>query len=477
MSVSASRRTWEEASSPAAVRLARAYEQAWRDSKQPGRRPDPQAFLAAAASASIDGPGARLALLRADLSLRWEAGDKAGARWYLDRHTDLSEDTIVALVYEEFCLLEEDGEHPEPAQFLDRFPDVATALRRVLDIHGLVGSGSTRAPSLLSPTGSGEHACAFPEAGQTISGFSLVEELGRGAFARVFLARERELADRPVALKVTRRGSREPQTLARLQHTHIVPVHSHRVDRATGLHLLCMPYFGRTTLARVLALAGELGIRSGAGLAETLERLEPSEQPAGPSSGRAALERRSYDRAVAWWGARLAEALEHAHERGVLHRDIKPSNVLVTADGMPMLLDFNLAREPLDKDGGPEDDAPGGTVDYMAPEHLRALAAGDPEGLDHRSDIYSLGVVLFEALTGRRPFATPRRGVSILEALQRAADDRSADPPATRDRSNRASIRRSTPWSGAASSPTRPTATARPATSPPTSAPWATTSR
>ena len=109
-----------------------------------------------------------------------------------------------------------------------------------------------------------------------IAGFSLVEELGCGAFARVFLARERELADRPVALKVTRRGSREPQTLARLQHTHIVPVHSHRIDKATGLHLLCMPFFGRTTLAQVLADSRAQGTRSGAGLVESLDRLEPA---------------------------------------------------------------------------------------------------------------------------------------------------------------------------------------------------------
>ena len=93
----------------------------------------------------------------------------------------------------------------------------------------------------------------FPEVGQTIAGYHLVEELGRGAFARVFLARERPLADRLVALKVARNGSREPQTLARLQHTHIVPVYSYRIDPATGLHLLCMPYLGRVTLADVLA--------------------------------------------------------------------------------------------------------------------------------------------------------------------------------------------------------------------------------
>ena len=93
----------------------------------------------------------------------------------------------------------------------------------MLDIHGLVGSASATTATHARADAT---AIAFPEAGQTIAGFRLVEELGRGAFARVFLAEERQLADRPVALKVARTGSREPQTLARLQHTHIVPVHS-----------------------------------------------------------------------------------------------------------------------------------------------------------------------------------------------------------------------------------------------------------
>ena len=80
MSLSTGRRTWEEASSPAVVRLAREYEQAWRDSDLRRYRPDPHEFLDAA-SASVDGPGARLALLRADMSLRWESGQKVGAQW------------------------------------------------------------------------------------------------------------------------------------------------------------------------------------------------------------------------------------------------------------------------------------------------------------------------------------------------------------------------------------------------------------
>src|SRR5207249_2912087 len=112
----------------------------------------------------------------------------------------------------------------------------------------------------------------------------------------------------------------------------------------------------------------------------------------------------SYVRATAWVVARLAEALQHAHERGVLHRDIKPSNVLVAGDGQPMLLDFNLAQQTRNAQAAA---TLGGTVAYMAPEHLRALAARDPalaRQVDQRADVYSLGMVLFEMLAGQSPF-------------------------------------------------------------------------
>ncbi len=434
MNLSVGRRTWEEAVSPAAVLLARKYEQAWRDSDPAGKRPNLHVYLGQADSAS-DGKGARLALLRADMALRWEIGEKVGAQWYLDRYPELGEDTVVALVYEEFCLREEDDEHPDAAEYLSRYAQVAQPLARVLQIHDLVGSGT---PVTIGPNSTADGATAgnavFPEAGQTIGGFFLVEELGRGAFARVFLARERQLADRPVALKVTRRGSREPQTLARLQHTHIVPVHSHRIDTATGLHLLCMPYFGRVTLARVLTDPLVQTASAGDVLAQALDRLEPAEVPSSArSTGRDALSKRTYSQAFAWWGARLAEALDHAHDRGVLHRDIKPSNVLVTADGMPMLLDFNLAREPVFQDETPGGEPTlGGTIDYMPPEHLKALAEGSSDGVDCRADIYGLGVVLFEGVTGKRPFAAPRRGGSMIDVLIRAADERLGPLPRVR---------------------------------------------
>jgi serine/threonine protein kinase/Tfp pilus assembly protein PilF len=459
MSASASGRTWEEASSPAAVRLARRFEAAWRNAadrgsgsssgsgtghthgfgsssargrERDGAHPDPDDFLPDDPQAY---PGARLALLRADLALRWETGERVGAEWYRRRYPDLGDETLVALIYEEFCLREEHGEAPDPIEYFERFPEVAAPLRRVLDIHGLVGSGSAETGSLPASSSGCTTAVVFPETGQTIAGFHLVEELGRGSFARVFLAQERQLADRLVALKVARAGSREPQTLARLQHTHIVPVYSSRTDPATGLHLLWMPYFGRLTLARILADAQVRAARSGSDLVEVLDRLGPREgPPPGRAAGRVALARRSFPRAIAWWGARMAEALDHAHDRGVLHRDIKPSNVLVTSDAMPMLLDFNLAREPLtsldDTEAAPA--ALGGTLDYMAPEHLDSLVDGLADRLDGRADIYSLGVLLFEALLGLRPFISPRSAASAADLLSRAAAERRREAPRLR---------------------------------------------
>jgi len=115
----------------------------------------------------------------------------------------------------------------------------------------------------------------------------------------------------------------------------------------------------------------------------------------------------SYVQAVCWIGACLADALQYAHERGLLHLDVKPSNVLLAADGQPMLLDFHLAREPIPLDGA-QPTWLGGTAGYMSPEQqaaLRAIEQGRSVVLpvDGRSDVYSLGVVLYEALAGTLP--------------------------------------------------------------------------
>jgi serine/threonine protein kinase/Tfp pilus assembly protein PilF len=430
-------RIWDEAASAGAARLAQRFEADWQ-AAPPGRRPDPLSYLADEASRL---PGACLALLRAEMGLRWEAGDPVPTEAYRRRYPDLGDDTLVALAYEEFCLAEDAGRSPDPAAFYARFPELAERLRPVLEIHDLVGSGGsfTGSTATVPATwgGAGAHPAppAFPVAGQTIGGFRLTAEIGRGSFARVFRAEERQLADRPVALKVSRTGSREPQTLARLQHTHIVPVYSYRTDPATGLHLLCMPYLGGVTLAQVLADPEAKEVRTGAELLAVLDRLGPEGEAGAErrSVARAALAEVSYARAIAWWGARLAEALHHAHERGVLHRDVKPSNVLVTADGLPMLLDFNLAWEAQLDDPEGAGNALGGTLAYMAPEHLEALAEGYAGHLDGRADLYALGVVLHEAM-GERPFEAPPKGRTVAETLLGAAARRRAGAPSLRER-------------------------------------------
>jgi serine/threonine protein kinase/predicted Zn-dependent protease len=263
----------------------------------------------------------------------------------------------------------------------------------------------------------------LPEVGGTFLGFELIAELGRGSFGRVFLGRQSDLAGRLVALKVSTEIVAESQKLAQLQHTHIVPVYS--LHQAGPLQAAVMPYYGSTTLADILnAFHDNASVpATGRGLVRTLEAKKEttrasisklrgpsssSQPPAGPapkppeaSNNLRRLEGLTYVEAALWLGSCLADGLAHAHDRGILHRDLKPANVLLTDDGQPMLLDFNLADDT--KEGGPP--RVGGTLAYMAPEHLAAFAgvegAASP---DARADVFSLGVILFELLTGKHPF-------------------------------------------------------------------------
>ncbi len=289
----------------------------------------------------------------------------------------------------------------------------------------------------------------LPEVGESFAGFQLIGNLGRGAFGRVYLARQGDLADRPVALKVSTACFAESQKLARLQHTHIVPVYS--FHRAGSLQAVCMPYLGSTTLADVL---DDLGQRqtlpaSGKGLVSTLNSqrgksgpfptigpaapVAPSRLPAlpiSPPAGPASLatlrflEGMTYVEAVLWIGARLAEGLAHAHERGVMHRDLKPANVLLTEEGQPMLLDFNLAQDV--RETGAAGARVGGTLPYMAPEHLAAYQ-GKPVDVDARGDLYALGVILYELLTRRQPF--DKHAGPLEEVLPLMVKDRLRPPP------------------------------------------------
>lgn len=256
---------------------------------------------------------------------------------------------------------------------------------------------------------------SLPKVGDRFLRFSLIGILGRGAFGNVYLARQSELADRLVALKISTEIRSEPENLARLQHANIVPIHS--VHRSGTLQAVCMPYFGSVTLAHVIQTLGQLPgafPKSGRGLLTAVfdraatRRIPVSELPIDtatmpPTSPiRGMMERMNYVDAVLWIVSQIADGLAHAHERGILHRDLKPANILISDEGLPMLLDFNLAYDT--HRPHPEDPVKlGGTLPYMSPE-LLDFCLGGQQPIDERSDLYALGIIFFELLTGRQPF-------------------------------------------------------------------------
>ena len=299
-------------------------------------------------------------------------------------------------------------------------------------------------------------APAFPDPGTEFLGFRLEAELGRGAFGRVYLARQGDLGDRHVALKVAADIFDESQTLAQLQHTNIVPIYS--LHRSGRLQAVCMPYFGCTTLADVLKHVHERPTLpdSGRELRSTVNGLRASTvasagsvrkasttaqgapaaaDVASPVVGSAAadgwakLDGMSYIEAVLWLASQLADGLAHAHDRGVVHRDLKPANVLLTDEGRPMLLDFNLADDARRKESALRA-AIGGTLPYMAPEQMEAFrkSAGRP---DARADLYSLGVILYELLTGSHPF--PLRKGAVRDTVPAMIADRHGPLPSVRN--------------------------------------------
>ncbi len=284
-----------------------------------------------------------------------------------------------------------------------------------------------------------------PRVGDTLLGFTLVAELGRGAFARVYLAEQASLANRPVALKITLRPTHEAERLARLQHTNVVPVYS--VHDEAPVQIICMPYLGRVTLADLLRAYRAEQTSHTAARKSTSARAARStyHDDNSKSHSRLSDSKGSPTRTPTWtWStvgpppiigdpiavlqvmAQLAAGLGHAHERGILHLDIKPANVLLADTGEPMLLDFNLSSDAAD----PEREQVGGTVPYMPIEQLVDMRTRGAGHLDARTDLYALGVLGFELLTGRLPFPSSARETRDIEAM---VATRRTGPPSIRE--------------------------------------------
>jgi tetratricopeptide (TPR) repeat protein len=274
-------------------------------------------------------------------------------------------------VAEEFLQRCRRGESPSISEYATRYPEHAQAIRKLLPSVAMMEQLKRRQWSLREREV--EPAPTMPE---RLGEFRLVRELGRGGMGIVYEAVQESL-DRTVALKVIphhslldvkrrERFRRESLAVAQLHHTNIVPIFA--VGEHGGLPYFAMQYI------------------RGSGLDRWVEAWRTAATPRGVD----------HWRFVARVGVQAAEALAYAHEQGILHRDVKPANLLVDEHQVVWITDFGLAklagRDDLTRSGDVI-----GTLRYLAPEALRGET-------DHRSDIYSLGLTLYELLTLHPPF-------------------------------------------------------------------------
>ncbi len=272
---------------------------------------------------------------------------------------------LVELIHEELEFRMKAGARVDPRAYLERFPELAEDAGVFSELVEAASTLSAHAPAVAADRVGAD----LPE---RFGRYDLQEVLGQGAFGVVYRARD-TLLGRTVALKRLRPGRldapgaverflREARSAAVLEHPHLVPVYdAGRIGEE--------PYL-------VTALI------EGRNLADELAGHRPD------------------FRRSARWVAELADALEHAHQKGVVHRDIKPSNILIDRDDRAHLADFGLARDPSAEATLSLDGSAVGTPAYMAPEQAR----GERGAVGARTDVYGLGVVLYELLTGSRPF-------------------------------------------------------------------------
>ena len=178
---------------------------------------------------------------------------------------------VVDLAYEEFCRRLDAGEPPAPGEFVRRFPEVAESLLELLEVHDYLKEHPDEFVNRSSP--------AWPEPGDEVSGFFIVHEIGRGGFSRVYLAREKDLGEREVVIKICRQANDEAARLGKLDHPHIVPVYSVQPHPHPGFSIICMPYLGSATLGDILTenlAARNAHGRSAADRARLAQRLRSS---------------------------------------------------------------------------------------------------------------------------------------------------------------------------------------------------------
>jgi WD40 repeat protein/tRNA A-37 threonylcarbamoyl transferase component Bud32 len=377
--------------------------QLWQRWRQ-GERVDVAEFLAGFPSLEAT---ELVAVLLIDQSERWKLGERIPAENYLRRYPALEADAeaVVELAYGEFLLREEHREQPALEEFLWRFPAHQDRLGQQVELHRVLQGQNGSAVPARGATVTwrpGAGPAAADQAGTpAVPGYEILEVLGRGGMGVVYKARQVK-ANRLVALKMILAGGhadagerdrfrREAQAIAHLQHPNIVQVYE--VGEHGGVPYFSLEFCAGGTLDRKLG-GTPLPPRQAAALVE-----------------------------------RLALAVQAAHQKGIVHRDLKPANVLLGEDGTARITDFGLAKK-LDEDGQTQTGAILGTPSYMAPEQ----ALGKTSEVGPPADIYALGAILYECLTGRPPF----RGATPAETLRQVLEQEPVPPrrvngTATRD--------------------------------------------
>jgi serine/threonine protein kinase len=335
-------------------------------------------------------------------------------------------DSLVAEVADRFTEEVKQGRRPRVEVYAERHPEIATIIRQVFPALAVLGDISAAsniqhlASNIEQPTSNIEHPAA-PTPG-LLGDFHILREIGRGGMGIVYEAEQISLGRR-VALKVLpfaamldrqqlARFKNEARAAATLDHPNIVAVYSIGVERS--VHFYAMQLIEGQSLAQLVEQlrrqhdvgCSMLDVRSRQ--TSTIQHLTSSIQhptssidtkPVARLTTLPDFDSREYFRAIAQLGIQAAEALDHAHKNGILHRDIKPANLLVDDTGKLWITDFGLARMEQDAGMTMTGDILG-TLRYMSPEQALAKRVV----VDHRSDIYSLGVTLYELLTLRPAF-------------------------------------------------------------------------
>lgn len=328
------------------------------------------------------------------------------------------------LLLEEFVDRLHRGERPDIGEFIAQHPGQAAALERLLPTACAMVDMAVP-PHSTVPLATLAEGSVLGQLGD----FRLLQELGRGGMGIVYEAEQLSL-NRRVALKVLpfaavldarrlQRFRNEARAAATLMHPQIVPVYF--VGEERGVHFYAMQLIRGQTLSELLRGLREPGNgRPAADRPAVSRSVTGSTVPAARQSTLPDRDRRESDRRLLKWAAEAADALHYAHSLGVVHRDIKPSNLLIDDAGHLWITDFGLALTGTEADLTQTGELLG-TLRYMSPEQ----ALGNRGVVDQRSDVYALGMTLFEMLTGQPAWSESDRG-ALLQHIERD------DPPRLR---------------------------------------------